>query len=107
MKILIGLLLFSSILLQAQNITIKGKVTDAATHLPLPGANLILKGDASIGTITDDKGIFKFNGLKLNDVIKISYVGYSASEYNVASISPGFVNIELNQKIIPAQTVLF
>ena len=106
MKILIGLLLFSSILLQAQNITIKGKVTDAATHLPLPGANLILKGNASIGTITDDKGIFKFTGLKLNDVIKISYVGYSTLEYNVASKSPGLVNIGLQQKIIPAQTVL-
>lgn len=106
MKILIGLLLFSTILLQAQNIRIKGKVIDSTTRLPLPGANLVLERDNSIGTITNKKGIFVFNDLQLNDIITISYVGYSKYQYTVTGKTKKEIVIELKPKVIAAQSVL-
>ena len=106
MKIFIGLFVFSTILLQAQNITLEGKVIDSLTNLSLPGANLILERNNSIGTTTDNNGIFKIKDLQLNDIIIISYVGYSNSQYKVTGKAKNKIIIELKPKVIPAQTVL-
>lgn len=106
MKILIGLLFFSAILLQAQNITIHGRVIDSTTKLSLPGANLVLIRDNSIGTTTDKNGIFRFNGLRLKDIITVSYVGYFNFQYKVTGEGKNKIIIELKPKVIPAQTVL-
>jgi iron complex outermembrane receptor protein len=106
MKILIGLLFFSAILLQAQNITIHGRVIDSTTKLSLPGANLVLIRDNSIGTTTDKNGIFGFNGLRLKDIITVSYVGYFNFQYKVTGEGKNKIIIELKPKVIPAQTVL-
>ncbi len=106
MKILAGLLLLLALSVQAQNITLKGKVIDASTYLPLSGANLLLKNNRQIGTTTNTSGIFQFNNLHLNDTLIVSYVGYSSIEYNVLKPHDGFIIISLDPKVIPAQTVL-
>ena len=104
MKILMGLFLFSTILIRAQNITLEGKVIDSATGLSLAGANLILQSNNSIGTTTDNNGKFRFINLQLSDVIIISYVGYNNFEYRAGTNNN--ITIKLEPKMIPAQTVL-
>ncbi len=106
MKILIGLFLFSAILLRAQNVTVEGKVVDWNTGQPLPGANLVLKKNNSIGTTTNKNGIFRFSNLLVNDILIISYVGYSDFEYRVSTTVQNNITIRLKPKVIPAQTVL-
>ena len=53
MKSLIILLVIFCITSFAQVITIKGKVVDSKTDYPLENANIIIKGDNAIGTISD------------------------------------------------------
>jgi hypothetical protein len=64
--------------------TIKGTVTDD-TGLPLPGANIIIKG-TSKGTQTDFDGNYQIE-TKPGDVLVFSYVGFETKEITVSNIS--------------------
>lgn len=55
--------------------TVKGKVTDAETGLPVAGASVYLNG-TFIGTTTDSLGVFKLNTSKITIPLIVSYVGY-------------------------------
>ncbi|HNQ26997.1 MAG TPA: SusC/RagA family TonB-linked outer membrane protein, partial [Aquaticitalea sp.] len=57
---------------------VSGTVTEGATSLPIPGANVIIKGTAT-GTSTDFDGKFTIN-VKNGDVLVFSYVGYTTQE---------------------------
>ncbi|RYY29185.1 MAG: hypothetical protein EOP41_02730, partial [Sphingobacteriaceae bacterium] len=52
---LVALLCLSGFSVFAQNITIKGKVTDGSDKLPLPGASVTISGGTS-GVSTDGEG---------------------------------------------------
>ncbi len=106
MKILVGLFLFLTVLLHAQNLTITGKVIDAETNQPLQGANLVLQSNKSIGTITDKDGNFEFKNLELNNIIVVSYVGYSDKEFSISNSIQIPLIIKLRPKVIASQTVL-
>ncbi len=81
MKNLLNKLIFILILLPlsifAQN-SVSGSVTDANTAMPIPGANVIVKGTTN-GTTTDFDGNYTINGIENGDVITFSYVGYQLS----------------------------
>ncbi len=66
----------------AQQKTITGTVTDD-TGLPLPGANVIIKGTSS-GTQTDFDGNYTVSA-NVGQTIAFSYVGFSAKEVKVGS----------------------
>ncbi|HSD06855.1 TonB-dependent receptor [Flavobacterium sp.] len=76
----ISSLLFT-VVLQAQDIAVNGKVNDDK-GMPIPGASILVKG-TTIGTTTDFDGKF---GIKApsNGVLTISFVGY------------GSMNVEIN-----------
>lgn len=61
-------------------IQISGKVTDKA-NLPLPGANVIIKG-TSTGAQTDFDGEFSIEAAS-GDVLVISYLGYVTQEITI------------------------
>ncbi len=65
--------------------TVSGKVSDADTKQPLPGATV--RAGQSRGTTTDEAGRFYFNNL-LPDVgtIEISYVGFQTVRVSVADL---------------------
>ncbi|MEZ4792533.1 MAG: SusC/RagA family TonB-linked outer membrane protein [Gelidibacter sp.] len=69
-------LLFPSVLLSQS--TVSGTVTEAASKLPVPGVNIIIKG-TSTGTTTDFDGKYSIN-VKTGDVLVFSYVGYLTQE---------------------------
>ncbi len=71
---LFTLLFLSSIIIFADNIII-GKVLDIKTNTPLIGVNIIYGKNS--GTITDEKGNFKFITTENNLLITFKYIGYS------------------------------
>jgi len=80
-KYLILLLFFFGILTTySQNITVKGKVSDAQ-GLPLPGANVSLKGTKS-AVATDIDGKYQIEAQK-GATLMFSYIGFSNQEIKV------------------------
>ena len=78
------LMLFTcSTMLYAQNgVTVKGSVTDNAAE-PLIGASVVVKGQASLGTVTDIDGNFQLKVPSEQSVLVISYVGMTTKEVKV------------------------
>jgi TonB-linked SusC/RagA family outer membrane protein len=62
----------------AQNIAVKGKVTDAATGETLIGVSVSIKG-TSTGTQTDTNGAFSLSAPS-NATLQASYIGYTTQE---------------------------
>ena len=93
--------------ISAQTVTMRGKVIDAVTKDPLPGANIILLG-TSIGTASDNEGKFIIRNIPAGKYkIKTSYVGYKSNELN-AELKAGRIfetDIKLNPASIEGQTV--
>jgi len=107
MKNLIALLFFINSFLLAQQISIKGKVTNAQNNQPLLDANVLVEGK-NIGTTTNKKGEFVLQGNIISgDILTISFVGYETQHYFLSkeNISKPFL-IELKPLIIPSQTIL-
>jgi TonB-linked SusC/RagA family outer membrane protein len=74
MRGIMSLVLFSlSLGLFAQNLTLRGKITDNHNE-PLIGVTVQLRG-TTIGTITDLNGDFTLSDIPVNGVIEVSYVG--------------------------------
>ena len=69
--------------MQAQTgITVTGNVTDNSAE-PLIGASVIVKGNASLGTVTDFDGNFQLKVPSESTVLVISYVGMTTKEMKV------------------------
>jgi TonB-linked SusC/RagA family outer membrane protein len=68
----------------AQNKTVKGKVTDSA-GLPLPGANVIIKGTQK-GTSTDFDGNYTINAAT-GQILVFSYTGSKTEERTISQSS--------------------
>ncbi len=69
--------------LQAQNgISVNGTVTDNTTE-PLIGASVVVKGQPSLGTVTDIDGNFQLKVPSESSVLVISYVGMTTKEMKV------------------------
>ena len=56
----------------------RGTVTDAASHTPLPGVTVLAKG-STVGTTTDANGQFSLP-VAPGSALVFSYVGYAAKE---------------------------
>ncbi|WP_083642678.1 SusC/RagA family TonB-linked outer membrane protein [Christiangramia flava] len=62
----------------AQN-TVSGTVTESATSLPVPGANVIVKGTTN-GTTTDFDGNYTIENVSAGDVLVYSFLGFVTQE---------------------------
>ena len=78
------LLLCSTLYAQAQGngIDVRGTVVDNAGE-PLIGASVIVKGNASQGTVTDFDGNFQLKVPSEQTVLVVSYVGMNTKELRV------------------------
>ncbi|MBN9379570.1 MAG: SusC/RagA family TonB-linked outer membrane protein [Chitinophagaceae bacterium] len=65
-------------LLQAQQVTITGKIIDAQDKTPIAGAGVQVKGSSN-GVVTDQEGAFHISAPS-NAILIISYVGYRTTE---------------------------
>ncbi|MBN2093484.1 TonB-dependent receptor [candidate division KSB1 bacterium] len=75
--------LFTQFLMAATTGNISGKITDAATGEPLPGANVILKG-TSLGSATNLQGEYRIVNVPPGRyTIIFSYIGYEKDEEEI------------------------
>lgn len=94
-KSLLAVILLSFTLLHAyaQDIKISGVVTARADGQPLPGVTIGVKGTTA-GTQTDVQGRFTITA-KPTDVLRISYIGFTAQEVSAGNGEP--LNIVLQE----------
>lgn len=95
LKIII--VLFFSVQLNAQQKTITGTVTTASDGLPLPGANVLIKG-TSQGVTTDFDGKYSIS-TNLGDKLIFSYIGYKSQSVTVGTISVIDVSLEASETL--------
>ncbi|NVJ88267.1 MAG: TonB-dependent receptor [Flavobacteriaceae bacterium] len=99
-KIIIFLFLFTSILVNAQQFKLSGKVVDENNN-PLSNANLVIK-ETKQGTTTNFEGEFAISLRKGNYTIRITYLGYKSQSKEVALTKDSTINFEL----LPNETLL-
>ena len=66
----------------AQDIQIKGTVVSGADNEPLPGVNVVVKGNATTGTITGIDGEFALS-VPSGATLSISYIGFKSQDIPV------------------------
>ena len=89
------LLLFSVGSITAQELSISGKVIDAASKEPMVGANVHLKNDYTSGTVVDVDGNYTLKAKK-GDIIVFSFVGMDTKEVVVGN-NP-IINVEMQSQ---------
>ena len=89
---------------------LRGKVIDAETKSPLPGANVIvLNTDPLTGTVTNEQGEFRIPGVPVGrHSLEITFIGYKTAiipEIMVSSGKECLVNVELEEMAVSAKEV--
>ena len=98
-KTLLAILLISVCAsLQAQNITVRGIVTDSANGDPVPGASVIVSGTTT-GVVTDVNGNYSITA-PADGVLIFSSIGYETMQVPIRS------NRTLNVELSPSSEFL-
>ncbi|MDP4270347.1 MAG: TonB-dependent receptor [Bacteroidota bacterium] len=96
--LILSMLFLSSVSLGAQNRRlIKGQVFDEKQQ-PMIGATVQVKGNKSVGTITDIDGRFSLNVPTNQPVLVISFVSYETKEVNTTGKS--FITVEMSSSTV-------
>lgn len=77
-----SLLIFANVF--AQQKTVSGTVTAASDGLPLPGVNILVKGTADRGTVTDIDGKYSIS-VASNETLVFNYLGFIEQEIVVGN----------------------
>ena len=80
----------------AQNINVKGKVTDSG-NIPLIGVGVFIEGTAT-GTVTGADGTWAISGIPSDAVLTFSSIGYVTREIHVAGKS--VIDVVLQEDVI-------
>ncbi len=70
---------------QLQGQSVSGKVIDASSEEPLPYCHILVVRTGT-GTITNEDGVFTLDNVLDDDVIEISYIGYSSLSIDGAAL---------------------
>jgi TonB-linked SusC/RagA family outer membrane protein len=87
----------------AQNITVKGTVTDSSTNETLIGVNVLIKGSEQ-GAVTDANGNYTITVPNANSVLVFSYVGYENKEIQVGNNT--VIDVKLSSEVKNLQEVV-
>jgi TonB-linked SusC/RagA family outer membrane protein len=79
--------------LNAQNFSIKGKVTDTEGNA-LPGTTVLIKG-SSVGVSTNGSGDYTLNNVSAENIIEFTLIGYVKQEITVGSQT--VINVTLQE----------
>lgn len=80
-SLILFLMLWSSIFMYAQHLSITGKVTDKQGE-SIIGASVLVKGTSN-GVITDLNGVFNMKDVPSDGVLTVSYIGYKDVEVKI------------------------
>jgi len=99
--------------LLAQNYiqTIKGRVIEQDSKMPLPGATVvILNTQPQIGTTTDENGYFKLERVPVGRYdIRVTYLGYEDVNVKQVNVSTGkelMLNVEMTERVKEIETII-
>ena len=88
---------------------IKGLVTDVLTGYPIPFASVFLKG-TTIGTLTDNNGIYRIESNLAADTISCSFIGYTRESRRIRigieqtiDLQMALTSINLDEVIVKAK----
>ena len=79
---LLTMLLLGISFVYAQQINIKGTVTDQRLNEPIIGASVLVEGSSN-GTITDMNGDFSLKNVSKGNVLIVSYIGYQPQRLTI------------------------
>ena len=79
-------------------VTVKGRITQANTNLPIFGANILIP-QTGYGTTTDSLGNYEMTILKGNYLIKITHQGYFSKNIQLADTINVTQNFNLDEKV--------
>ncbi|GHT54341.1 SusC/RagA family TonB-linked outer membrane protein [Bacteroidia bacterium] len=96
------LFIFFSGSLVAQNLTVRGNITDR-TGETVPGVNIAVKGTA-LGTVSDIDGNYSLSVPAGNSVLVFSFIGYSTQEINVNNRT--VINVLLQEDAVQLSEVV-
>ena len=101
------LLAVATTALYAQNITVKGTVSDASNGEPITGAAVVVQGSATSYALTDVQGAFSINAPR-NGVLVVSNMGYKTKSVEVNGMTVVNVALEpdteyLDEVVVTAQ----
>ena len=82
--LIISFILCCAISVQAQDISISGKVTSSEDDSGLPGVNVVVQG-TSTGTVTDVEGNYTLAVPGVQSIIEFSSVGYVQEQVEVGN----------------------
>ncbi|MDR1779292.1 MAG: SusC/RagA family TonB-linked outer membrane protein [Tannerella sp.] len=102
------LLAISALVLSAQERTVTGHVTSAEDNEPIIGATVIVKGNSSIGTVTDIDGNFTLSVPASATTLTVSYVGMADQDVAVAArvnVRLSSSNIQLEEVVVTAMGI--
>ena len=92
-------LFYSFLSLYAQTTSVSGKIFDSESGIVIPFANISFTG-TSIGTMSDDEGVYELSAdIKVNR-IAISTIGYHTQYISIQKGVPQSINIALRVKLI-------
>lgn len=89
---------------QSADIKVTGQVFDEFGET-IPGANVTVKGNSSIGTVTDMDGNFTLNAPK-GATLAVSFIGYTTYEYVVKGTDKIVVKLEPDTKTLDEVVVV-
>ncbi len=106
-------LFFSIVMANSAEITqtIRGRVTDAQTLQPLPGANIVVvESDPFKGTSTGADGYFEISGVPVGRIdVQVSYMGYKQvylHEINHISGKETYLEVSMQEFVIQGDEVV-
>jgi TonB-linked SusC/RagA family outer membrane protein len=99
---LIGILLFSQLIVFAQQKSISGKVV-GDDNAPIPGVTVIVKG-TSVGTVTGNDGNFELNVPVSAKTLIVSYIGMKSQEVEIGNKTT--FNIQLKPDVVGLDEVV-
>lgn len=99
------ILLFSSLVLDARNIVLKGKVLDINTGEEIIGAAVYDKNNPSNGTVTGLDGSFSLSVDDEDAVIVCYFLGYRQQEMEVADMSEAVFRLESDELFLNSAVV--
>ncbi len=89
--------------LMAQEVTITGRVVDAADGSILPGVTIVVKG-TSIGTITTPSGTYSLRA-NVGDVLVYTFIGFNVEESTITS-GVTEMNVAMTSSVISMDEVV-
>ncbi len=91
--------------------TVRGKILDTDSQLPLVGAEVLIPGtDPLIGTVTDAEGQFRLENIPVGRInLVLSYIGYEKQTISNIVVNSGkevVLDLQMQESIINMETVV-